>query len=58
MQAGSGEPMVTEQKKQLSGAIIERLEHQIPDMAAKATRLAYYRAVAAGQINLALWKFS
>ncbi|WP_171030950.1 MULTISPECIES: hypothetical protein [Pseudomonas] len=50
--------MVTEQKKQLSGAVIERLEHQIPDMAAKATRLAYYRAVAAGQINLALWKFS
>ncbi|MDF9758204.1 hypothetical protein [Pseudomonas hunanensis] len=40
--------MVTVQKRQLSDAAIEHLENQIPDMAAKATRLAYYRAVAAG----------
>ncbi|MCE1115315.1 hypothetical protein [Pseudomonas sp. NMI795_08] len=40
--------MVTVRSKQLSDAAIEKLENQIPKMAAAATRLAYYRAVAAG----------
>lgn len=40
--------MAIVQKKKFSDAAIEYLENQIPDMAAKATRLAYYRAVAAG----------
>ncbi|MDH4552563.1 MULTISPECIES: hypothetical protein [Pseudomonas] len=33
---------------QLSDEAIENLENQIPEMAAAATRLAYFRAVAAG----------
>ncbi|MDH0732929.1 hypothetical protein N5F23_04970 [Pseudomonas sichuanensis] len=40
--------MAPVQKKKLSDAALEYLESQIPKMAAAATRLAYYRAVAAG----------
>ena len=40
--------MATLRENQLSEEAIENLENQIPEMAAAATRLAYFRAVAAG----------
>lgn len=40
--------MITKRQTPLSDEIMENLERQIPAMAAAATRLAYFRAVAAG----------
>lgn len=40
--------MATKREDQLSDEAIEKLENQIPEIAAAATRLAYFRAVAAG----------
>ena len=40
--------MATKREDQLSDEAIENLENQIPEIATAATRLAYFRAVAAG----------
>lgn len=40
--------MTTKHPTPLSDEVIEKLESQIPAMAAAATRLAYFRAIAAG----------